>query len=158
MNKENEHTDKTNNCYCVKTATILDRQLIESIVRQCGKQVSDYFGIRNLVDFYRKKEVYWVENTEPIAFAIAKPLIKQPVISLYEIGVIPSMRGKGVASTLIHHINDLHPNRVWRLVVNEDNQTARIAYQRLGLKEYAYDKTRGGRPIVRMEGVIKSKH
>lgn len=127
-------------------------------MRQCGKQVSDYFGIRNLVDFYRKKEVYWVENTEPIAFAIAKPLIKQPVISLYEIGVIPSMRGKGVASTLIHHINDLYPNRIWRLVVNEDNQTARIAYQRLGLKEYAYDKTRGGRPIVRMEGVIKSKH
>jgi len=155
MNKENEHTETKNNCYFVKTATILDRQLVESVVRQCGKQVADYFGIRNLVDFYRKKEVYWVENDEPIAFAIAKPLIKQPVISLYEIGVIPSMRGKGVASALIYHINDLHPNRVWRLVVNEDNHTARIAYQRLGLKEYANDKTRGGRPIVRMEGVLK---
>jgi len=158
MIKENEHTDKINNCYCVKTATILDRQLIESIVRQCGKQVSDYFAIRNLVDFYRKKEVYWVGNSEPIAFAIAKPLIKQQVISLYEIGVIPSMRGMGVASDLIYHINDLYPNRLWRLVVNEDNQTARIAYQRLGLKEYAYDKTKGGRPIVRMEGILKSKH
>jgi ribosomal protein S18 acetylase RimI-like enzyme len=68
------------------------------------------------------------------------------------------MRGMGVASTLIYHINDLYPNRLWRLVVNEDNQTARIAYQRLGLKEYAYDKTKGGRPIVRMEGILKSKH
>jgi ribosomal protein S18 acetylase RimI-like enzyme len=158
MNKENEPTNKSKNCYSVKTATILDRQLVEGIVRQCGKQVSDYFGIRNLVDFYRKKQVYWIEDTQPIGFAIAKPLIKQEVISLYEIGVIPSMRGMGVASALLYHINDLYPNRSWRLVVNEDNQIARIAYQRLGLKEYAYDKTRGGRPIVRMEGRLKLKN
>jgi len=151
----NAPTSNNAQSFSVRTATLTDRFLVETIVRQCGKHVSDYFGIRNLIDFYRKGEVFIVEDDSPIAFAVAKPLIREQVISLYEIGVVPHKRGQGIATKLMYHIDALHPNRTWRLVVNDDNEPARIAYERLGLKAYAYDKTKGGRPIVRMEGTLR---
>lgn len=154
MNANAPTNNNASSC-SVRTATLTDRVVVETIVRQCGKHCRDYFGIRNLIDFYRKGEVFIVEDELPIAFAVAKPLIHKQVISLYEIGVVPHKRGQNVATKLMYHIDALHPNRTWRLVVNDDNEPARIAYERLGLKAYAYDKTKGGRPIVRMEGVLR---
>jgi predicted GNAT family acetyltransferase len=152
---ENAHTNNDAQSFSVRTATLTDRATVEMIVKQCGKHVRDYFGIRNLIDFYRKGEVFIVEDPSPIAFAVAKPLIREQVISLYEIGVVPYKRGQGIATKLMYHIDTLHPDRTWRLVVNDDNAPARIAYERLGLKAYAYDKTKGGRPIIRMEGKLR---
>jgi ribosomal protein S18 acetylase RimI-like enzyme len=152
---ENAHTNNNAPSCSVRTATFTDRATVEAIVRQCGKHVRDYFGIRNLIDFYRKGEVFIVEDPQPIAFAVAKPLIREQIISLYEIGVLPHKRGQGIATLLMRHIDALHPDREWRLVVNDDNEPARIAYERLGLRAYAYDKTKGGRPIIRMQGKLK---
>lgn len=141
----------------IRRATVRDRAVIEGVVRRCGKHVRDYFGIRNLIDFYKRGNVWLVEAPLPSAFAVAKPLVREPVISLYEIGVIPEARGRGIAGELLRAINQQpeYTDRTWRLVVNEDNEHARRVYEHLGLAVVSHDFTKGGRPIIRMEGRIK---
>lgn len=154
MTNANDVTKTPDNSCSVRRATIEDRGIVETLVRLCGKHVSDYFAIRDLKDFYKKGHVWLAFSPSPVAFALAKPLIRSEVISLYEIGVLEIYRGQGIARQLMKTIDAEYPDRIWRLVVNDDNVEARIAYERLGLKPYAYDFTRGGRPIVRMEGKL----
>jgi GNAT superfamily N-acetyltransferase len=151
----NEPTKRPDNWCSVRRATIEDRGIVETLVKVCGKHVSDYHSIRDLKEFYKKGHVWLAYAPAPSAFALARPLIREQVISLYEIGVIPALRGQGIATTIMKTIDAEYPDRIWRLVVNDDNVEARIAYERLGLKAYGYDFTRGGRPIVRMEGKLR---
>lgn len=156
MTTGNDTTNSPAKSCSVRRATFEDRATVEALVRACGKHVSDYFAIRNLKDFYKSGHVWLAHrNDAPVGFAVAKPLIREQIISLYEIGVVPEIRGHGIATTIMQTVDAEYPNREWRLVVNDDNVDARIAYERLGLRAYAYDFTRGGRPIVRMQGKLR---
>lgn len=155
MTNANGNTSRPDNSCSVRRATLEDRGIVETLVRVCGKHVSDYFAIRDLKDFYKKGHVWLAFDPSPVGFALAKPLIRSEVISLYEIGVVSAFRGQGIARHMMKTIDAEYPDRIWRLVVNDDNVEARLAYERLGLKAYAYDFTRGGRPIIRMEGKLK---
>lgn len=138
----------------IRQAAINEQEEIAALVKRCGKHVRDYFGIRNLKDMYLNGHVWIVANDIIIAFAVAVPLKRSPIISLYEIGVDPDYRRQGHAKKLLKHIQKIYPERDYAFVVNESNIEGRAAYNKLGFKVNRYDVTKSGRCIVRMGGKI----
>jgi ribosomal protein S18 acetylase RimI-like enzyme len=138
----------------IRRAMLNEKKEIDLLVKKCGKHVSDYFGIRNLEDFYKLGHVWVVSGERIIAFAVAVPLKRTPTISLYEIGVDPEHRQKGHAKKLLQHIQTIYPEREYSFVVNESNVEGRATYNKLGFKVDRYDVTKSGRCIVRMSGKL----
>lgn len=138
----------------IEPASLADKIEIDLLVKKCGKHVRDYFGIRNLEEFYKSGYVWIIRESQIIAFAVAVPLKKSQVISLYEIGVDPDHQKKGHAKRLLQHIQEIYPDRDYHFVVNETNFDGRAAYKRMGFKVDKYDITKSGRCIVRMFGRI----
>jgi ribosomal protein S18 acetylase RimI-like enzyme len=107
-----------------------DRKRLErEVIRPCGKHVRTYFEMRYLDDYYRKGTVWrlgWV------GFAVAVPLKRSEVTSLYEFGIVPEFRGLGMARKLLKAVN---VGRPLRLVVSEDNVEAHDFYLRCGLHD-----------------------
>lgn len=133
-----------------------DRKLIEKLVRACGKHVRDYFDMRNTDDYWRDGEVWvcWAGADEPIAFATVHPLKREPVQSLYQIGVHPEWRGLGIATKLMVVAMAAHRDKpTLRLVVSEGNVVARRMYLLWGLTQGQTRPTRRNGLVVEFEGV-----
>lgn len=111
-----------------------DRKRVEVAVRACGKYARSYFDMYYPHKYYEKGQVWLAERivAEPvIAFAVAVPLARTPVTSLYEFGVIPSERGRGLARAMLEIVR---VDRPLRFVVDEDNTGALEFYRKCGLE------------------------
>jgi ribosomal protein S18 acetylase RimI-like enzyme len=136
-----------------------ERSELEQVVRACGPQVRDYFEMRNLDDYWNNGFVWkarWLRGEAIqaiIAFAVINVLKREPVISLYDIGVHPVWRGLGVATKLMQGVWMAYPDREeLRLVVNEDNKDAILVYQRWGLEIVERKATRRHGFVYKMRG------
>lgn len=140
------------------------RKDVERLVRICGPHVKDYFEMRNLNEYWEAGEVWQgraVEGvgegtlvpTYPVAFAVVHRLKREPVLSLYDIGVHPEWRGIGVASALMERIWSAEKAERLRLVVSEDNTDAIAAYVRWGLIPDEPRLTKRNGFVIPFEGV-----
>jgi ribosomal protein S18 acetylase RimI-like enzyme len=136
----------------MRSTTMDEKETVAAVVKACGKEVKTYFDIRNLNDYFQAGHVWVMEdNDEMVAFAVAVPLKKSPVVSLYEIGVKPEHRRRGILTLMLNHLRSVHPDRLIRLVVGETNIEARAAYLCRGFREVGTSVTRKGQFIVKME-------
>lgn len=132
-----------------------DRKLIEKLIRAVGKHVRDYFDMRNTDEYWSNGEVWvcWADQ-EPVAFAVIHPLKREPVQSLYQIGVHPEWRGLGIATRLMKWATLAHQDKpTIRLVVSEGNVGARRMYLLWGLTQKGTRETRRNGMVVEFEGV-----
>lgn len=113
-----------------------DRKRVEKCVRACGKYNRSYFDMYYPHKYYEKGQVWLAERPEDgpdgpvLGFAVAVPLVRTEVTSLYEIGVVPDMRGRGLAREILEHAR---VGRPLRFVVDEGNEGALAFYRRLGM-------------------------
>jgi ribosomal protein S18 acetylase RimI-like enzyme len=137
-----------------RRATIDERAQVDKLVRRCGPDVRDYFDMRNLDEYWQSGEV-WVAafaNT-PVAFAVVHPLKREPVQSLYDIGVHPAWRRLGIAKGLLQAALSAHPSKPrLRLVVSDDNLEAQGFYKSLNLSFGGAKLTRRNGTVFRYEG------
>lgn len=139
----------------VRKAKPEERKEVERLIRTVGKHVSDYFAMRNTDEYWNKGEV-WVATWGGIyvGFAVVHPLKREPVQSLYQVGVHPEWRGLKVATSLLLMALSEHPDKqTLRLVVNEDNAGAIKMYERWGLTRGKRRETRRNGFVIEFEGV-----
>jgi GNAT superfamily N-acetyltransferase len=135
----------------VRPAEPHERQQVERCVRACGKWVRTYFDMRNLPERYDAGHV-WIatEDGRIAAFAVAVPLKRSPVTSLYEFGVHPAWRRTGVGRQLLIACA---VGRPLRLVVDAENGQAAMFYLRCGLRLTGRHIVKtGAREVFTLEG------
>lgn len=140
----------------IRRAQPEERKALEKLVRVCGKNVADYFAMRNTTEYWERGEVWLAEwGSIYVGFAVVHPLVREDVQSLYQVGVHPEWRGLKIATTLLYRAMEAHPSKpVLRLVVSEDNQPAIRMYEAWGLQRIDRKETRrngfvymyGGKP------------
>ncbi len=140
----------------VRPAKPEERKDIERLIRACGKHVADYFAMRNTDDYWAAGEV-WVLYVweEAVAFTVLHPLKREPVQSLYQIGVHPDWRGLGLATLLAERAMEAHPDKpTLRLVVSEGNSGAAKMYgHKWKLVDGGRKETRRNGFVIQFEGV-----
>jgi ribosomal protein S18 acetylase RimI-like enzyme len=116
----------------VRPAKPHERQEVERTVRACGKWVRTYFDMRNLPELYERGCV-WIatEDGAIAAFAVAVPLKRSDVTSLYEFGVHPEWRRVGVGRALLKVCAQGRP---LKMVVDAENGQAALFYMKCGLR------------------------
>lgn len=132
-----------------------ERKDVEKVIRACGKHVRDYFDMRNTDDYWANGEV-WVAwwGKVIVGFTVLHPLKREPVQSLYQVGVHPEWRGLNIATFLLREAMKAHPDqRTLRLVVSEENTGARAMYMKWGLVELGRKETRRNGFVLQFEGV-----
>ena len=111
-----------------------DREAVEVCVRKCGRFVRSYFGLFNLDDHYLNGNVWKaVDPADPetvLAFAVAVPLKRTEVTSLYDFGVAPEAEGRGLGRRMLQTVR---VGRPLRFVVDHRNTDAFLFYQACGL-------------------------
>lgn len=138
----------------VRQADVTDRKEIEKLIRLCGKHVSDYFAMRNTDEYWSRGEV-WVARWGYVyvGFAVVHPLKREPVQSLYQVGVHPEWRGLGIGTSLLLRAMEAHPEkRILRLVVSEGNTGAIAMYEKWGLENKGRKETRRNGYVFAFEG------
>lgn len=136
----------------IRQATPADRPAVERCVRACGRFVRTYFDIRQLAERYDDGHV-WIatEDEQVVGFAVAVPLKREDVTSLYEFGVRPDRRGTGIGRKLLAACA---VGRPVRLVVDEDNGQAALFYLACGLRIIGAKRVKtGNRKVWQMEGL-----
>lgn len=130
------------------------RKELETVIKACGSFVRDYFDMRNTKDYWAQGLVWAVECAgEYVAFAVVVPLKTQPVLSLYNIGVLPQWRGAGIATLLMQHIWRQHPDHpIIRLVSSRGNTEAFRLYAAWGLQHQGVKTTRRNGDVDMWEG------
>ena len=139
----------------LRPATPRERPRVGTLVKACGPQVRDYFGIRDLPRHYEQGHVWVVEGPTGhfLAFAVAVPLKREQVTSLYEFGVHPDARRHGIGSSLLAACAQGRP---LRMVVNGGNDDALSFYLSNGLAVTSSKITKGGRFLWVVEGTPTS--
>lgn len=134
-----------------------DRKEIERLIRACGKHVSDYFAMRNTDDYWEAGEVWVAKWGEVhVGFCVVHPLKREPVQSLYQIGVHPEWRGMKIATALIDRALREHPDKpLLRLVVSPENAPGVRMYEAWGLELIEKKPTRRNGDVFVYEGVPK---
>lgn len=142
-----------------RRAIVAEQKDVEKLVRVCGKHVRDYFDMRNKDEYWTQGEVWggWTlkdgKDVECIAFAVVHALKREPVLSLYDVGVHPEWRGLHVATMLMSTIWMAYPEaRAIRLVVSEGNKDAIAMYERWGLAFIERRETRRNGFALAYEG------
>ena len=143
----------------VRRAEPEERKKVEQLIRACGKNVRDYFEMRNKDEYWANGEV-WVAIVfregvadELVGFAVVHPLKREPVLSLYDIGVHPEWRGFGVGTKLMMGVWLGNPDhdRI-RLVVDKENKVAQRVYLSWGLTRTGERETRRNGTVYSYEG------
>lgn len=136
-------------------ATLDDKKRVEVAVRECGKHVKTYFDMYGVKDYYEKGHVWMAVadgDDTVLGFAVAIPLKRSPVTSLYEMGVIPAAQGMGLGRRILDAVSGGRP---FRLVVDHDNEHAIRLYESYGIvkttEEPEWTKS-GKNQVYRMEG------
>lgn len=135
----------------IRTATEEDVPAVERCVKACGKWVATYFDLHDREEFYELDQC-WIatDDTAVAAFAIAVPLKRSNVTSLYEFGVHPLFRGQGLGRKLLKLAA---VGRPIRLVVDAENGQAAMFYMRAGLRITGSRRVKtGNRLVYTMEG------
>lgn len=137
----------------VRQAALSEKILTEKVARACGKYVRSFLGMRDPHSAYRNGEVWLAFVDGKVAgFAYCKPLKREPVATLHDLGTLPEFRGRGVASELMK-VASL--GRPVRLVVDPENEAAVLYYLKRGLQLDFPEPvpTRSGKSMVwRMSG------
>lgn len=138
----------------IRRADLNDKPLVDALAKRCGKHVSSYFGIFDLETYYTLGNVLLAGvygSDDPKSFAVIRPLVRKPSVTLYELGTDPDSRGLGLATSILSWIQLHFPDRAITLVVNHDNQIGQMLYLKTGFKVTKLDTTKSGKSIVRME-------
>ena len=146
--------------YVVSQALPEDRRDVERLVRQCGKEVRDYFDMRNLDAYWDSGSVWMLHVSpveEPVGFAVVYMQRRKPVLSLYDIGVHPEWRRFGLGTALMYGVfgwyREKHGAERLRLVVSATNDVAIGTYRKWGLEALELKETRRNGTVAVMEGV-----
>ena len=135
-------------------ATMNEKPQVDALAKRCGKHVRSYFGIFDLDSYFEKGHVILAGvsgSYEPKAFAVIRPLVRKPSVTLYELGTDPDSRGLGLATSILSWIQLSFPDKAVTLVVNHDNVEGQNLYIKTGFKVVTLDTTKSGKAIVRME-------
>lgn len=135
----------------IRTATEDDVPAVERCVKQCGKWVATYFDLHDREEFYTDDQCWIATDGKAVAaFAIAVPLKRSNVTSLYEFGIHPLFRGQGLGRKLLQLAA---VGRPIRLVVDAENGAAALFYMRCGLRITGSRRVKtGNRLVYTMEG------
>lgn len=138
-------------------AAIDDKKRVEVAVRECGKPVKTYFDMYGIKGYYENGHVWMAlapGDDTVLGFAVAIPLKRSPVTSLYEMGVIPAAQGMGLGRKILDAVSGGRP---FRLVVDYDNEHAIRLYEEYGLTKVTEEPewTKSGKNrVYRMEGPL----
>jgi ribosomal protein S18 acetylase RimI-like enzyme len=127
---------------------------VDLLVKRCGRQVKTYFNIRHLPEYFNTGQVMTarLEPSSPVVgFALVRPSTRHLTLAVYEIGVDPDHRRKGIAREMLTHLRDEYPVRSIKLVVNANNPEAQGLYASMGFKLVRKDTTKAGNEIHRLE-------
>ncbi len=140
-----------------RRAVEAERYETERLIRACGAQVRDYFDMRGREDYWRWGEIWVCEWQDTlVAFTVMHPLKREPVFSMYQVGVHPEWRGLGLATKLVlTAMASDKSKRTLRLVTNEDNEEAIAMYRRWGLEDRGLRETRRNGMVRVFEGEPK---
>lgn len=146
----------------VRRATPADRERVETAVRECGRFVRTYFGLFSLDKHYDEGHVWLAEregSEKVLGFAVAVPLKRTHVTSLYEFGVVPEAEGQGLGQ---HMLEIVRVGRPLRFVIDHRNTAALAFYRACGLEPNTPEPQPtkpGSKNIVwRVEGVPTPPH
>lgn len=142
-----------------RTAADEERQDVEALVKQCGKFVRDYFGLRNLAVYWAKGQVFVADTPagELVAFAVAPDLVRHPWTTIHEIGVHPNWRRLGVGARFVRFLCAMSPHHSLRLVCDVRNEPALALYGSMGFKQLGARENRRGDTIVDLEMTCGSR-
>lgn len=143
----------------IRRADLAEKERVEACVRECGRFVRTYFGLFNLEKHYTEGHVWLAEvpGSDPVlGFAVAAPLKRTEVTSLYEFGILPAAQGLGLGKRMLEVVR---VGRPLRLVVDHRNTDALAFYEACGLHRLTHEPQPtkpGSKNIVwRVEGVPK---
>lgn len=118
----------------IERATLEDREKVEVCVRAAGKFVRSYFSLFNVEKHYEAGSVWKAYDEEDpdtiLGFAVAVPLKRTEVTSLYDFGVHPDTQGRGLGRKMLNIVN---VGRPLRFVVDHRNTDGFLFYEACGL-------------------------
>jgi ribosomal protein S18 acetylase RimI-like enzyme len=136
-----------------RSAEWVEEPEIKQLVKDCGKFVRTYSGIRNLQQLFEKGSVYVAETTEErkVAFAVVAHLVRKPFSSIYEIGTHPEFQRHGIGRRFISYIQHVSPHNAIRLVCDARNEQGLNFYRSLGFTNLGARTNKSGDVIYDLE-------
>jgi len=112
---------------------VQDLQLLCQLENVCADSPWSESQIQSHVDGRFNRSVVAYEGLRPVGYMLVQCIAGEA--ELFSIGVVPSARGKGVATSMFKQVSVMLEVQAWLLEVRKSNEPAIKLYLSLGFKQ-----------------------
>jgi len=112
---------------------VQDAQLLHQLENICADSPWSESQIQSHVDGRFNRSVVAYDGLRPVGYMLVQYIAGEA--ELFSIGVVPSARGKGVATSMFKQLSVMLDVQVWLLEVRTSNKPAITLYSGLGFEQ-----------------------